>query len=129
MSRKWKEFGIGPKGSTKDRIHVSLSKDGNFRLNKKAFEALGSPAALKLMFEERTSTIGFAPTSPDMPNAYPTTYKERGAGTRFSCREFLKTNKIPYDVAVTFPTARVEHNVLLLEIKYRTPLPRSSQRK
>jgi hypothetical protein len=126
MSRKWKEFGIGPKGSTKDRIHVSLSKDGNFRLNKKALEELGSPAALKLMFE-RTSTIGLAATSPDMPNAYSTNYKEKGAGARFCCREFLKTNKIPFDVAVTFPTARIEENVLLLEIKYRTPLPKGGR--
>ena len=125
MARKWKEFGLGPKGSTQNRIHVSLSKDGNLRLNKMAFAELGSPEAVKLLFEERTGTIGLTPTSPAMQNAYRTSYKEKSAGTRFSCRTFLKTNKIPHDTSVSFPTARVEEGVLLLELKYRVPLPKN----
>ncbi len=72
MARKWTEFGLGPKGSTQHRIHVSLSKEGNLRLNKMAFAELGSPDAVKLLFEERTGTIGLTPTSPAMPNAYST---------------------------------------------------------
>ena len=127
MSRKWKEFGIGPNGSTQNRIHVSLSKEGNLRLNKMAFAELGNPEALKLMFEERTSTIGLTPTSPAMPNAYTTHYKEKDAGTRFSCRTFLKTNGVKLDTSVTFPTARVEEGVLLLELKYRVPLPKNGR--
>ena len=127
MARKWKEFGLGPKGSTQHRIHVSLSKEGNLRLNKMAFAQLGSPEALKLMFEERTNTIGLTPTSPAMPNAYTTHYKERDAGTRFSCRTFLKTNGVKLDTSVTFPTARVEEGVLLLELKYRVPLPKDGR--
>ena len=127
MARKWKEFGLGPKGSTQHRIHVSLSRDGNLRLNKMAFAELGSPDAVKLLFEERTGTIGLTPTSPAMPNAYSTSYKEKDAGTRFSCRTFLKTNGVKLDTSVTFPTARVEEGVLLLELKYRVPLPKNGR--
>lgn len=122
MARRWVEFGLGPKGATKHRIHVSASPSGIVRLNKMAFTELGSPAALALLFDEQTATIGLRPTSPDMPNAYRTNYKENEAGTRFSCRTFLRTHGIKLPSSVSFPTARIEDGVLILELKYRVPV-------
>ncbi|MBP9663833.1 MAG: hypothetical protein KBD94_04380 [Pyrinomonadaceae bacterium] len=129
MARRWVEFGLGPKGSTQHRIHVSASPDGILRLNKRAFEVLGSPAALALLFDPQTATIGLRPTSPDMPNAYRTNYKEKEAGTRFSCRTFFRANDIRLSSSISFPTARIEDGVLILELKYRVPLPKNGRSK
>lgn len=128
MARRWVEFGLGPKGSTQHRIHVSASPAGVLRLNKRAFTELGSPDALALLFDAQTATIGLRPTSPDMPNAYRTNYKEKEAGTRFSGRTFFKAHDIKLSSSVSFPTARIEDGVLILEIKYRVPLPRHSRK-
>ena len=121
--RRWVEFGLGPRGGSRDRIYVSLTPGGVLRLNGMAADALGRPEAVVLMIDPPTGAIGLRPTSPDMPNAY-RAGRDRGSSVRLMCRSLLKENDIKLPSTVTFPTARVEDGVLILELKYHVPLPK-----
>jgi hypothetical protein len=46
-------------------------------LNKAAFEALGSPAAVKLRYEEGKRVIGLLPIDPQHSNAFPVKQKDK----------------------------------------------------
>ena len=71
----------------------------------------------------------FGPADPAEPHTYPVGNLGANRNHGFSCLQFLKDKKIPIDQKVIFPTARVEDNVLILELKYRTPARLSAPRK
>ena len=54
----WENFEDGPVRSTKERIHVTLNGEGKIFFNKKAWEALGSPDGVALMYDSREKLIG-----------------------------------------------------------------------
>lgn len=51
-------------------MRVSLHKKGNFSLNKAAYEALGSPQAVTLLFDREKKVVGFKPVEPEVRHAY-----------------------------------------------------------
>jgi hypothetical protein len=50
---------------------ITLQARANFSLNKKAYEDLGSPKFVELLYDESLNIIGFRPTDPTKPHAYP----------------------------------------------------------
>ena len=54
----WENFDDGPDRTTLDHIHVTLTSRGIIFFNLKAFEALGSPDGVALMFDSRQKVIG-----------------------------------------------------------------------
>jgi hypothetical protein len=51
-------------------MRVSLHKKGNFSLNKAAFEALGNPKAVTLLFDKEKKVVGLRPVNPEVRHAY-----------------------------------------------------------
>ncbi len=121
MDRKWRVYGIGPRAAKRDRIYVSINHRGILLFNRKAFVELGSPDAVELLVDERNSSVGLRPTAPDLPHAYPIRRMHKGRTFGFTCRKFCRDEGIKIDRTASFPTARVEDGVLLLELKYRVP--------
>jgi hypothetical protein len=71
MSRRWTVFDGEPNGKGKDVPRVTLGPKKVLLLNRKAYEVLGSPAAVELRFDEETRTIGLRPRDVRHSNAFP----------------------------------------------------------
>jgi len=70
MKRQWEVFtGKANAYSGEAEVRVTLGRN-TFYLNGKAFEALGSPAAVEMMFEGNERVIGLRPIDPSKRNAF-----------------------------------------------------------
>ena len=52
------------------RPFVTLQKRGNLAMNRAAFDALGRPAEVRLLFDRGRRVIGIAPSGEAAPHAY-----------------------------------------------------------
>lgn len=69
----WEVFKGRPYASKGHRSEprVTIGPKGIIYLNRVAFEAIGSPAAVELMFDGNRRIIGVKPTDPARRNAFP----------------------------------------------------------
>ena len=118
MARKWEEFNE-PANSKLADLHVSLSPAGQVFLSRRAYEAMGSPSHVVLLWEDETSTIGIRSVPPRTKNAFQLYPTFLSGSYRFHTLRFLRKHDIQLDYTVRFPTAFVEDGVLLLELQYR----------
>jgi len=92
MSERWMEFQGGPCRARQGEPRVTLSNRGVMLLNKTAYEVLGMPAAVKLLYDEDRRVIGLAPQDIRRPNAFPVRQKDkyynRVINTNSFCRHF-----------------------------------------
>lgn len=98
-----------------------MNQRGTLLFNRKAFVELGSPDAVELLVDDRNSSVGLKPTAPDLPHAYPIRRMHKGRTFGFTCRKFCRDEGIKIDRTASFPTARIEDGVLILELKHRVP--------
>ena len=94
-------------------------------LSRNAYEALGQPTHVVMLFEEETSTIGIRPVPPRTLNAFQLYDSGRSGAYRFHALRFVQKHDIRLDQTVRFPTATIENGVLILELKYRVRSPRA----
>jgi len=120
MERDWEEYGKGPRRHW-DKLYASLNWRGDIVFNRLVHEALGKPTHVVLLLERRTGTIGLRPCEPDAENAFRVRHNGSGSSRLVHCSSFLNEKGIKTELTTSFPTARIEHNVLLLELKYRVP--------
>ena len=66
----WEEFSrkSAPIGA---KPYVTLQRRGAISINRAAFDALGKPAAVKLLYDRNKRVMGLRPTEPGMEGAYP----------------------------------------------------------
>lgn len=121
MARDWEEYGKGPRTHHVDKLYASLSWRGDIVFNRMVFEGLERPTHVVLLFERRTGTIGLRPVEPDAENAFRVRHNGHGTGRLVHCSSFLNEKGVKVERTVSFPTARIEHGVLILELKYRVP--------
>lgn len=123
MARSWEEF--SEPGTPKiAELHVSMSPTGSTLISRNAFEVLGKPSHVVMLWEDDTSTIGLKPVPPLTINAFKLYDSGRSGAYRFHALRFMVKHEIKLDYTVRFPTARIEVGVLLLELKYRVRSPR-----
>ena len=67
--RKWKEFAESPPRSF-NGIYASVNSLGVIVLNRRTFDALGSPEAVLLLYDDDRLTTGLRPVSPIMPTLF-----------------------------------------------------------
>ena len=131
MERKWKEFADSPPRSF-NGLYVSVNSIGVIVLNRRTFDALGSPQAVLLLYDEDRLTIGLRPVSPIMPNAFPLV-KRGGSGNRIvRALAFLKAHQISLGYTVRFLNAEIEDGILILDLNMTaraTQSPRTGWRK
>lgn len=123
MARKWEEFS-DPGTPRIAKLHVSMSPTGNMMVSRNAYEALGNPSHVVMLWEDETSTIGLRPVPPRTLNAFKLYDSGRAGAYRFHALRFITKHDIRLDYTVRFPTAVIEDGVLLLELKYRVRSPR-----
>ena len=70
MISHWTKFEGWPYGVERDQARVTLGPKKAIMLNEVAFEALGAPAAVELMFDEDRRVIGLKPVDLRRKNAF-----------------------------------------------------------
>lgn len=71
MGERWREFEGRPNSNGGSEPRVTLSRRAVLTMNKAAYEALGSPAAVRLRYEEDRRVIGLVPEDSRRTNAFP----------------------------------------------------------
>jgi hypothetical protein len=90
---------------------LTISCAGHFTLNRPAFEALGEPEAVELLYAREQQIIGIRAVDPDSPNAYRTQSTNQARSFVVSGRAFMRYYEITLDAAVSamrWPAAMVE---------------------
>jgi hypothetical protein len=96
---------------------VTVQKKGTLSLNRAAFEALGSPKMVVLLYNPERKIIALRPSDEDNPRAYPVRrLGERGntyivAGTAFTAHY-----EIPTEPARRFQATKADGNILLIDL-------------
>ena len=77
MIERWTEFQGGPNRARRDEARVTLNSRGVMLLNKMAYEVLGMPAAVKLLYDEDRRVIALKPEDIRRNNAFPVKQKDK----------------------------------------------------
>ena len=93
-------------------------------LSRNAYEALGEPTHVEMLWEGDTDTIGLRSVPPRTLHAFKLYDSRRSGAWRFHALRFMVKHDLQLDYTVRFPTATIEDGVLLLELKYRVRSPR-----
>jgi len=123
MLRNWEEFDDPGTPRIAD-LHVSMSPYGTMLVSRNAYQALGKPTHVIMLWEAETSTIGIKPVPPFTLNAFQLYDSGRSGAHRFHALRFIQKHKINLDYTVRFPTARIEDGVLVLELTHCVRSPR-----
>jgi hypothetical protein len=94
---------------------VTVQRHGLLTLNRAAFEALGAPEAVKLLFDRDARVMGLHPAVLDCSDAYRVRRQSRGPGFLVSGRAFTHHYGIPTEGARRYP-AVMNDNVLTVDL-------------
>ncbi len=73
---QWEKF-TKPRKSSYEKIYAALNSEGRIYLNRLAYEKLGRPAFVELLFDKRMNVIGIAPSTESKSSAIPVRDKQR----------------------------------------------------
>ena len=124
MERQWKEFEHGPVVNHSERIHVTINRRGTVYLNRRAFEAMGEPECVILLYDSRRSTIGISRAPASRRNAFRLKHKDlQGSGGRIVyASNFCRFNHIRPQETLAFTAAEVDkEGVLILDLNEVAP--------
>ena len=93
---------------------VTLDNRGVLYLNKLAFEALGSPAAVKLFYEEHELVIALKPGDVRHKNAFAVKLHSPGSTRRINTQPFCKHHKIRVERTVLFNDIEIDNDGTML---------------
>ncbi len=89
MIQHWTKFPGRPHGRfRRDGVRVTMDPRGVIYMNDKAWDLLGRPAAVEMMFDKGRRTIGLIPADPDLPEAFPVKPKKGTRGKIISASAF-----------------------------------------
>src|SRR3954466_7596810 len=94
---------------------VTLQRTGLVSLNRAAFEALGEPEAVELLFDRDHWVIGMRPTCLDCAYAHPVRKQSTGSGFVISGRGFTQHYGIPIERATRYP-AELKDGILTVDL-------------
>lgn len=124
---EWEEFELGPVVSNSGGVYATLNRRGNIYLNRTAFEKLGEPEQVVLLYDRRRSRIGITRAEAAKRNAFRLRRKDAGrSGSRvIYAANFCRHYRIKTDQTYAFPAAEVDRQgILILDLNSVSPPPR-----
>ncbi len=120
------EFKGSPNRIKLEEPRVTLDNRGVIYMNKLAFEALGSPGAVKLFFEENELVIALKPGDVRHKNAFTVKLHGKGGHTRrINIQPFCKHHKIRVERTVLFNDIDIDNEgTMFLSLKNTTSIGR-----
>jgi hypothetical protein len=98
----------------KDGPHVTIHRRGTISVNRSAFDGLGSPDAVELLFDRERSVVGLRPIDSHADNAYQVRHGPNGPWV-VSAMAFTKFYDIDTSTTSRWP-ATIEDGVLCTDI-------------
>lgn len=95
---------------------VTIQKRGTMSFNRAAFEALGEPEAVELLFDRQERIVGFRPVGGDVPHAYRPRKQGRTYNYLVAGQAFTQHYGIETDTARRYPAAMLD-GVLIVDLK------------
>lgn len=97
---------------------VTIQKDGPFSFNKAAYEVMGAPEAVELLYDPKEKLIGFRPVSLTNPRAYEVRPQGKNSATfTVAGRAFSKYYGIDTTVARRYAVEMRKDGILVLNLK------------
>jgi|ERR1043166_1904644 hypothetical protein len=122
---KFEEFKGSPNRERKNEARVTLNHRGVVQMNRQAFEAFGSPAAVKLFFEEQELVIALKPSDVRHRNAFRLKLKGSGNTRIIHTLPFCRHNKIRVERTVLFNEVDIDNEgTMFLSLKDITRIGR-----
>ncbi len=117
MIEHWTEFEGSPNRVDRETPRVTLNSRGVMLLNRVAYDALGMPAAVKLLFDENRKVIGLKPEDIRRVNAFPVKQKDKFYNRTIHASPFCKHFGIRIERTVLFNEVDVtSEGVMKLEL-------------
>ena len=130
MFRRWKEYQGVPNKFRKDNPHVTLSAKGVILMNMIAFDKMGGPASVTLLYDPASSVIGLKPTEPTAANAFPVKGKDNFRTRVIHAKPFVRHFNIETDRTIAFLTPEIDRDgVMLLDLSATTTVGRADSRR
>jgi hypothetical protein len=118
--RQWEVFQVGP-GGDPEELHVTMGRKGEILIGAKAFEKMGKPEAVELLFDKVSSVIGLSPSSLRQANAYPCKQKPNAKYRIVRANRFCRHYGIKVDRTVRFNKPEIgSDRVLALDLRATT---------
>lgn len=96
---------------------VTIQRKGPFSLNRAAFELMGKPEAVTLLYDEEEEFIGFRPVSLTNPRAFPVRPQGKNAATfMVAGQAFSKYHGMDTSIARRY-AVKMRDNILVLDLK------------
>ena len=125
MISLWTEFQGRPSRSGRDEPRVTLNRRGVFFINRKAFDKLGAPAAVRLFFDENRRRIGLKRADPALRNAFPIRQKDKWQNRVVNASSFCKHYQVNVDRTVLFNEVTLDKDgILCLDLSKTTSIGR-----
>jgi hypothetical protein len=115
---QWRECPRGDVASRHAEIYVSLSPAGKLSINRIAYERMGEPQAVNLLFDAVNNRIGLKPTIRSGRNAYPVTRLTAKGRRAVYGHRLLVENGIDLSATVRFYDAEIDQDgILILDLR------------
>ena len=127
--KHWTRFGGRPNSYIKnDGLRVTLGPRGDIYMNVIAWQALGCPEAVELMFDQGRRVIGLKPVAAWQPNSFPVRHKRQTNGKIIHASPFFVHFAIRSLRTVVFNHAHIdEDGVMTLPLDSITAVTRGSK--
>ncbi len=118
MKTEWQQVKRGDVLPWLAGLHATLNRKGEIVINRTAYERMGTPAAVNLLYDRVNNRIGLQPTSPHMRDAYPLSRSSRHGAQKIRAYRLLTEFGIDVAETLEFPTARFDDDgVLILDLR------------
>ncbi len=99
--------------SRPDRPLVTIQRNGQLSLNRRAHEIIGSPRFVELMYDHKGQRIGLRPTREQTPASY--TLASSGSAHHVTVKNYLREYNVDYSTTRRYE-AVLEGNLLVIDL-------------
>ena len=122
---KLQEFLGSPNRMRRDDARVTLNERGVVQMNRQAFQAFGSPGAVKLFYDDNELVIALKPADARHRNAFRVKPKGPGHTRIIHTQPFCKHHKIRVECTVLFNDIEIDNEgTMLLSLNNTTRIGR-----
>lgn len=95
---------------------VTIQRKGILSMNREAYEAMGSPETVELLYDRDERIMGFRPVDPNVPHAYRA--RKQGASSSYlvAGQAFTHYYEIATDTARRYPATAID-GILVVDLK------------
>ena len=122
MISRWEIYEEGETKPFSDRVHVSINRKGVMFVNGTAFELLGRPEAVVLLFDRKEKVIGLNPAPASVKGTFRLKDHSKGRHRIINAAPFCRKFGIRIDGTSAFVQPWLDdHGILLLDLKSTVP--------